>query len=96
MQSMTLLYSTVTMMVFVGTYGIASLPDFDSIDESFDFRNELVPKPSHSDHHACFTRHSYMGKLLDNRINMGMENKETMSDNAKETKSIMDDYCMSI
>ena len=51
-QSMTLLYSTVTMMVFVGTCGIAFLPDFDSIDESFEFRKELVPKPSHQDHQA--------------------------------------------
>ena len=71
MQSMALFYSTTTMMVFVGTHGIVSLPDFDYIDESFDFLNELATKPSHPDHHACFTRYSHMCKLLVNRMNIG-------------------------
>ena len=84
------------MMAFDGTYGIVFMPDFDSIDESFDFRNELVPKLSHPDHHACFSRCSCVEKLLANRISIGMENKEIASDDAKETKSIMDDYCMPI
>ena len=95
-QIMALFYFTTTMMVFVGTCGIASLPDFDSIDESLDFRNELAPKPSHPDCNACFTHHSCMDKLLANRMSIGMENKEIVSDDAKETKSIMDDHCMSI
>ena len=55
-QSVTLLYSTVTMMVFVRTYGTVTLLDFDSIDESFEFRKELVPKTSHQDHQECFAR----------------------------------------
>ena len=92
---MALLYSTATVMVFVGTCGIASLPDFDSIDESFEFRKELVPKPSHQDyqdHQACFTHCSCMGKLLTNRINIWTHCKDAASGNAKETKSITGDY----
>ena len=84
------------MMVFVGTHGIVSLPDFDNSDESFDFREELVPKPSHPCHRAYFAWCSYMDKMLANLINIGMCNEEAMSYNAKETNCILDDYCMSI
>jgi len=39
---------------------------------------------------------SYMDKLLADRMNIGMVDKEAISDNAKETKSTLDDYCMLI
>lgn len=94
-QTMTLFYSTISMMVFVGTYGTVSLPIFDKIDEHFDFRNELVPKPNHPNYQHCMNHYNYMDKLLANKINVGINDTNIISNNAKETRIILNDYYMS-
>lgn len=83
------------MMIFVGTHGTVSLPMFENIDEHFDFRNELVPKPTHPNYQTCLNHYYFMDKLLANRINVGVTDAEIMSNNSKETKLTLNDYYVS-
>ena len=95
-QSMTMFYSSIALMTHVGTHGIVSLPEFKNIDENFNFRHALVPPPGHPDRETCYQHYSCMDKLLANRLNQGIEDKNVISVESKETRSIMDDYYMSV
>ena len=70
--------------------------DFNSVDKSFIFQNKLVPKPVHQDYLSYFNHCNYMDKPLAYHINIKIVDKEVTWDNIKETKSILDNYCMLI
>ena len=76
-------------------HGIVSMPEFDSIDENFNFRDELLRRSTHSKYHACLQHCNYMDKLLANRLNVELEDKDIVSHEAKEIRSTLDDYFMS-
>ena len=46
-QDMKTLHGQVSILFFVATNGLAVISDFDSLHESFSYRKELFPKPTH-------------------------------------------------
>ena len=81
-------------MIYVGTHGIVSFPEFKNIDVNFNFRHVLVPPSDHPDRETCYQHYTYMDKLLANRLNQGIEDKNIISVESKETYSIMSNYCI--
>ena len=63
-QDMILLHSNVTLLVYVGTDGIVELPNFDNIDESFDYKHFLVPQSTEPEHQLCKRHYDYFAMLI--------------------------------
>ena len=73
-------------MFFVGTNGLVVLPDFDSLDESFSYRKEIVPKltyPSYLQYNRYF---EHDDNLLANQLVNGASNKDINGKLAVQTK----------
>ena len=91
MQSMSLFYNGVDLDAFVGTNILVSLPNFEDVDESFNFKTCLVPPSNHYDYQRCIQHYNYIDKLLAYRLRNGINNNEIISNEAKETKSELED-----
>ena len=91
-QSMSLFYNNEELAMFVGSNGLVSLPKFEDIDESFNFKAYLVPPTNHYDYPRHVHHYECVDKLLSNRLRHGIGNNEIIYNEAKETKSALDGY----
>ena len=83
---MNMSYGQVSILLFVATNGLVVLPDFDSIDESFSCREELVPRLTHP---SClqWNRHfEHIFKLLANRLVSGANGEDVIGKLEAQTK----------
>ena len=91
MQLLCLFYNNVALDIFIGAHLLVSLPNFEDIDQSFNFKTCLVPPSNHYDYQRCIQHYNYIDKLLAYRLRNGINNNEIISNEAKETKSELED-----
>ena len=72
------LHVQVSILFFVATNGLVVLLDFETLDEPFSYRKELVPKPTHPSHIQCNRHFEYIDKCLSNRLVNGATNEDVV------------------
>ena len=76
----------VSILFYVATNGLIVLPNFESIDEYFSYRKELVPTPTHPSHHLCNRQFEYIEKRLSNRLACGASDEDVVETLVIQTK----------
>ena len=90
-QDMKTLRGQMSILFFVATNGLVVLPDFDSLHESFSYRKELVPKPTHHTHLQCNINFKHVDKLIANRLVNGASDEEIFGKQVVQTKEEIQD-----
>ena len=54
----------------------ASFPEIYSIDNAFNFRDEMVPPPNHYDYKKFLRHYECVEKVIASRLRKGMDNND--------------------
>lgn len=92
---MCVFYFGIALLIYDRTNGLVTIPDFENINESFSFRKELLSQPKHPSYNNCLQDYTYIDRLLANRLNLGLGNKDIISYDATKTRAALEGYNVS-